>query len=132
MPEDFGSAFGLSVADSAIRVGTSALGSLISNAFYERNLRLQVNAQKELFDYQNAYNSPSAQMERLKAAGLNPNLIYGSQSPAGNSGNVPSAPGGAMPSGSFNTGDVAAIMLQLAEASARSFIEAEHCRSKLA
>lgn len=26
---------------------------------------------------QNAYNSPAAQMERLKAAGLNPNLVYG-------------------------------------------------------
>ena len=26
---------------------------------------------------QNAYNSPAAQMERLRAAGLNPNLVYG-------------------------------------------------------
>ena len=25
----------------------------------------------------NAYNDPSAQMERLKQAGLNPNLVYG-------------------------------------------------------
>jgi len=32
-----------------------------------------------LADYhmQNQYNSPSSQMERLKAAGLNPNLVYG-------------------------------------------------------
>lgn len=28
-------------------------------------------------DYQNQYNSPVAQMERLKEAGLNPNLVYG-------------------------------------------------------
>lgn len=28
----------------------------------------------------NQYNSPQAQMERLKAAGLNPNLVYGSGS----------------------------------------------------
>lgn len=28
-------------------------------------------------DFQNSYNSPAAQMERLKAAGLNPNLVYG-------------------------------------------------------
>lgn len=28
--------------------------------------------------YQNQYNSPEAQMQRLKAAGLNPNLVYGS------------------------------------------------------
>lgn len=30
---------------------------------------------------QNEYNAPTAQMERLKAAGLNPNLIYGSGAP---------------------------------------------------
>lgn len=29
-------------------------------------------------DYENQYNSPEAQMARLKAAGLNPNLVYGS------------------------------------------------------
>lgn len=28
-------------------------------------------------DYQNQYNSPVAQMQRLKEAGLNPNLVYG-------------------------------------------------------
>lgn len=32
------------------------------------------------WERQNMYNSPSAQMERLKAAGLNPNLVYGSGS----------------------------------------------------
>ncbi|QCQ85133.1 DNA pilot protein [Blackfly microvirus SF02] len=31
---------------------------------------------------QNAYNNPSAQMERYKAAGLNPNLIYGQSNTA--------------------------------------------------
>lgn len=29
------------------------------------------------WNMQNAYNSPEAQMQRLKAAGLNPNLVYG-------------------------------------------------------
>lgn len=29
------------------------------------------------WNMQNTYNSPAAQMERLKAAGLNPNLVYG-------------------------------------------------------
>lgn len=36
---------------------------------------------------QNAYNSPEAQMQRYKAAGLNPHLIYGQGSP-GNAGGV--------------------------------------------
>jgi len=31
----------------------------------------------EDWNMQNAYNSPAAQMDRLKAAGLNPNLVYG-------------------------------------------------------
>lgn len=52
--------------------------------------------QKQLMDYQNAanvqnwqrensYNSPAAQMQRLKAAGLNPNLVYqsGAQNTSG-------------------------------------------------
>jgi hypothetical protein len=33
----------------------------------------------------NAYNSAAAQMERLKAAGLNPNLVYGNGAVVGNS-----------------------------------------------
>ena len=41
----------------------------------------------------NAYNDPAQQMMRLKAAGLNPNLVYGSGSVAGNtSGAATSAP----------------------------------------
>lgn len=39
---------------------------------YQRNL--------EMWNKQNAYNSPSAQMARLEAAGLNPQLAYGSLS----------------------------------------------------
>lgn len=39
----------------------------------------QVTRQDSLTDWhmQNAYNSPAAQMQRMKAAGLNPNLVYG-------------------------------------------------------
>ena len=38
-----------------------------------------IQRQDALADWQmqNAYNSPAAQMERLRAAGLNPNLVYG-------------------------------------------------------
>lgn len=45
----------------------------------------------DFWNMQNAYNTPQAQMERFKAAGLNPNLIYGRGS-EGNAGavNVPS------------------------------------------
>lgn len=43
---------------------------------YEKNL--------EMWNRQNEYNRPDAQMQRLKDAGLNPNLVYGSQSVTGN------------------------------------------------
>lgn len=41
-----------------------------------------------MIKYQNLYNSPQKQMERFKAAGLNPHLIYNQ----GNPGNMSSAP----------------------------------------
>lgn len=49
---------------------------------YEKNL--------EQWNRQNEYNSPAAQMERYKAAGLNPNLIYGNG--ASSAGNAASSP----------------------------------------
>lgn len=50
----------------------------------------QYSKDLEMWNQGNKYNSPSAQMDRLKAAGLNPNLVYGSGSAAGNtSGQLP-------------------------------------------
>lgn len=110
-------AFGQGVATSAANLGINAIGSVVSglidNAFYRRNLRLQTDAQKELIDYQNEYNSPSAQMQRLLSAGLNPHLVYGSSAPAGQSGNA-AAPAGHAPD-SYNSADVARAMLQMRE-----------------
>lgn len=42
----------------------------------------------DMWNMQNAYNSPQAQMQRFQAAGLNPHLIYGQ----GNAGNASGAP----------------------------------------
>lgn len=47
----------------------------------------QNNRQLEWWNMQNEYNSPSAQMERLVKAGLNPNLMYG-QMQSSNAGDV--------------------------------------------
>ena len=108
--------FGVGVAGAAAGMGLNLVGNtisgLIDNAFYKRNLGLQVGAQKELIDYQNAYNSPSAQMQRLLEAGMNPNLVYGSAAPAGISGNA-SSPSGAFPGRGFNTADIVSSMLHL-------------------
>lgn len=46
---------------------------------FERNLYM--------WNLNNQYNDPSSQMQRLKAAGLNPNLVYGSGSVVGNTSN---------------------------------------------
>lgn len=107
----------MGAASSAIDLGYNTVGNvvsgLISNLFYRRNLNLQTAAQKSLIDYQNEYNSPTAQMQRLQEAGLNPNLVYGSSAPAGVSGNA-AAPAGAMPA-SHNSNDIAAAMAHISQ-----------------
>lgn len=45
------------------------------------------------WDLANQYNDPKAQMARLKAAGLNPNLVYGSGNVTGNTAGVASSNG---------------------------------------
>lgn len=68
--------------------GINFLGGLADEFFEKRSLQRQVNAQKELTDYnfekqmefwneQNKYNSPTAQMSRLREAGLNPAMLNG-------------------------------------------------------
>ena len=73
-----------SIIPSIIGTAGSLLGGVGSiigqNAQNKANLRLadyQFGKNVEMWKMQNAYNAPSAQMDRLKAAGLNPNLIYG-------------------------------------------------------
>lgn len=90
-----------------------AVGGNIVNSLFNRGSQNSANRQnKQLAEYQaqvnreaadlewsrnldlwnmtNEYNSPSMQMERLKAAGLNPNLVYGNGS-AANTASSPSA-----------------------------------------
>lgn len=43
----------------------------------------------EMWNKQNQYNTPTAQMERLKAAGLNPALVYGNGAVGNTSGSIP-------------------------------------------
>ena len=77
----------------------SIVGSAISGAFGMAGEKLRYENEKELasqqnqynldmWRMQNEYNSPAAQMQRFKEAGLNPNLIYGQ----GSNGNSQTAP----------------------------------------
>lgn len=47
------------------------------------------NRSVEMWNMQNQYNSPTAQMSRLRQAGLNPNLVYGSGVTGNNAGSTP-------------------------------------------
>lgn len=54
----------------------AAASSLINNMMIGK----QVNAAKELMDYQNEYNKPINQVSRLKEAGFNPAMMFGNGS----------------------------------------------------
>lgn len=82
-----------------IAAGIAAAGSIISGRQQRKAVESSNQANRELAQYQyskdlemwnrqNEYNSPLAQMNRYSQAGLNPNLIYGQ----GNSGNAGSMP----------------------------------------
>jgi hypothetical protein len=58
----------------------SGLSSIFSNRGAKRRQQQADRKHIEFWNMQNRYNTPTKQMERLKAAGLNPNLIYGSGS----------------------------------------------------
>lgn len=73
-------------------VGNAAVAAASNKRQYKNQIKAMAQQQaynKELWDYQNAYNTPQQQMERYEAAGLNPHLIYGSGAQAsGNAGAI--------------------------------------------
>lgn len=86
---------------AVIGAGAALGGGILDNVFRRKgqkdankeNRRLakdQRNFSIDMWNRENAYNDPAAQMARLKNAGLNPNLIYGSGAAgaAGNAGDV--------------------------------------------
>jgi hypothetical protein len=66
-------------------------GSLLNSMFQGIANRRQNKRMVDFWKMNNEYNHPSAQMARLREAGLNPNLIYGS-SASGAAGNSSGAP----------------------------------------
>lgn len=76
------------------------LGSILGGAFNLISQNQQNKANMQLAEYQysknleqwnreNAYNHPAAQMQRLKEAGLNPNLMYGNTAAGGTAASSP-------------------------------------------
>lgn len=63
-----------------------------TNEARKRESELAYKRSIEDWRRQNKYNDPSAQMARLKAAGLNPNMIYGSGTAAATGSGAPASP----------------------------------------
>ncbi|WNK12999.1 MAG: DNA pilot protein [Microvirus sp.] len=68
---------GLDILSQGINAAVTAKQNRLTREFSERMYGRQRADALADFNMQNEYNSPAAQMERLKAAKLNPNLIYG-------------------------------------------------------
>lgn len=83
---------------SIIGAGIGAVGGLISGLVGNRaRRRAATTAHRrnvEQWKRQNEYNDPSQQMARLKSAGLNPNMVYGTGTAAatGQASSAPAAP----------------------------------------
>lgn len=99
---------GLGVADAALNT-VSSLFSARKQDYYQRRqmsiaqdyqkelMNKQYNAQLQMWNRQNEYNSPAAQMQRLREAGLNPALVYGNGNALTPASSM-NAPGGSAPS----------------------------------
>jgi len=72
---------------AVIGAGASLIGGAFGNRSRKREAEKQRQFSESMWNKQNAYNTPKMQMERLKAAGLNPALMYGQ----GNVGNAEKA-----------------------------------------
>lgn len=79
------------LAGSAVSAGSGLLGSLIAGAYNRKRQRESQAWAEKMWNAQNQYNLPINQVVRLKEAGINPNLAFGSSASAMGT-NVPSTP----------------------------------------
>lgn len=90
-----------SIGGGAIGAGIGMIGSAISQAqnykYSKKLMELQYQQNLDLWNKQNEYNAPTAQMQRLQAAGLNPNLVYGSNVVGNSSNNTSTSLGSVSP-----------------------------------
>lgn len=76
-------------AAAGITAAGNAIGQFVNNAANKKAVKLQNQYNMEMWNRTNEYNHPLAQMERLKQAGLNPHLVYGSSANTGNASSIP-------------------------------------------
>lgn len=89
------------IASAGLNQGGNIISTAMANSANEDMQRRQNAWNLQQWHRNNAYNHPAAQMQRLKAAGLNPDLMYGqnagasmgnSSSPAQGSNPIPKQP----------------------------------------
>lgn len=78
------------IGGALIAGGSSLVGNLLSNSANAKAAEEAGKAARDLWREQAAYNTPANQVARLRAAGLNPNLIYGNGSAS--TGNISTLP----------------------------------------
>lgn len=80
------------LALAGVQAASGIVGQIMQNRAQKKLAEYSYDKDLEMWNRQNEYNSPKAQMERLSEAGLNPNLVYGGStgSSAGNSESAPS------------------------------------------
>ena len=89
-PDSLISATGVATGNPMLALGSGlfSLGStLFANDQAEASAKKAFERNLYMWNLNNQYNSPVEQMARLKAAGLNPNLVYGSGNVVGNTSN---------------------------------------------
>lgn len=79
------------IISGLLGAGASLIGGYVNNQYAKERADEQWQRTLYMQDKMNAYNAPSAQMSRLKDAGLNPNLVYA------NGGSVIQSAGGQPP-----------------------------------
>lgn len=75
----------------AVQAATSLTNSMLSGRANRKTIKANKEMAKyayakdlEMWERTNTYNAPEAQMARLQAAGLNPNMVYGQTQAVGN------------------------------------------------
>lgn len=84
------------LAGAVVGTGANIVSTAMTNRANERMQQQQNAWNLEQWHRNNEYNSPAAQLQRMKAAGLNPDLMYG-QNASGAAGNSASPASGTNP-----------------------------------